>query len=178
MQDGYHNLTRKLGMLMEWSTFDCPFTFDVMLRMDIDVFPNPLRIQEYARTLPPMTISGFVWSQTPVIREADHRWQDLEYPVESYFPYSGGGSCLITNDLVSYIGREHRQGLLRYYANEDATMGIWIAGRRVKLIHNKNVLARECTAEMLTSKDNISKGAHVVMSANLLQCENPCRCDD
>ena len=69
MHDGYHNLTRKLGKLMEWSTFNCPFTFDTMLRMDMDVFPNPFRVQEYAKTLPSMTLSGFVWKGSSVIQD-------------------------------------------------------------------------------------------------------------
>jgi len=99
MHDGYRNLTRKLGTLMEWSTFDCPFTFDTMLRMDIDVFPNPFRVQEYAQTLPPMTISGCVWSRAPVIRDVDHRWHDLTYPLEHYFPILAGGRILLLETL-------------------------------------------------------------------------------
>lgn len=176
MHDGYRNLTCKLGTLMEWSTFDCPFTFDTMLRMDIDVFPNPFHVQEYAGTLPPMTVSGHVSSQSPVIRDMNHRWHDIDYPLDNYFPYSSGGSYFITKDVVNYLGREHRQGLLRYYANEDVTMGTWIAGRTISLIHDPRIMSIDCTDDMITSTDFISKERHIDWSANLYVCENPCQC--
>ena len=182
MHDRYRNLTRKLGTLMEWSTFDCPFTFDTMLRMDMDAFPNPFRVQEYARTLPSMTVSGFVWKQASAIREPDHKWRDLDYPLETYFPYPNGPSYFITKDVVNYLGREHRQGILRYYANEDSTMGTWIGSRTVNLIHDTRIGQMNqvtdigCTDEMVTSSD-INMQRHVDMSLNLLLCGNPCQCD-
>jgi hypothetical protein len=177
MHDGYHNLTRKLGKLMEWSTFECPFTFDTMLRMDIDAFPNPFQVQEYAKTLPPMTVSGRVSGWAPVIRDVDNKYHDIDYPLANYFPYPFGPSYFITEDLVNYLGREHRQGLLRYYANEDATMGTWIAGRTINLIHDSRIMKTECTYDMITSTDFVSKELLIKWSANIYVCGNPCQCD-
>ena len=182
MHDGYRNLTRKLGTLMEWSTFDCPFTFDTMLRMDMDAFPNPIHVQEYAQNLPSMTVSGFVWIQQPVMRDPDNKYHDLYYPLETYLPYPHGPSYFITKDVVHYLGREHRQGLLRYYANEDVTMGAWIGSRTINLVHDTRICQMShhtdygCTDEMITGAD-ISMKTHVEMSMNLFLCGNPCQCN-
>ena len=78
---------------------------------------------------------------------------------------------------MNYFGREHRQGLLRYYANEDVTMGTWIAGRRINLIQDSRILKDDCTDDRITSTDFVSKEKHINWSANLYVCGNPCQCD-
>lgn len=129
MHDGYRNLTCKLGTLMEWSTFTCPFTFDTMLRMDIDSFPNPFRVQEYARTLPSMTISGFVgdfvWGHVPVIRDVDSKWRDINYPLENYFPYPLGRRIL--SRTIRYITLAKSIGKV-YCGTTRMRMRLWVPG--------------------------------------------------
>jgi hypothetical protein len=94
--------------------------------------------------------------------------------------YPNGPSYFIAKDVVNYLGREHRQGLLQYYANEDSTMGTWIASRTINLTHNADILQgfltqHECTDEVITFA-NISREKHVDMSTNLLLCGTPCQC--
>ena len=175
MYDGYFNLTQKTGLLMEWSTYSADFSFQYLLRMDVDTFVLLENFHRFVKTLPERSIAGYIRQRTPVLRE-HHKWTDSKYPVDQYLPYPGGPSYVLTDYVVRYLGCEHRANMLQYYANEDASVGVWVAGRTVALIHNPLMLHPDCDSSMITKTHGVTYEEHGSMVHNLLKCQNPCGC--
>ena len=121
--DTYHALTKK--MLETFKMLYKSFTFDYILKVDEDSFVNLYAVKELVKSLPTESLyMGFFNNRGRIYKTGKHA--DTGYFLcDTYLPYALGGGYMLSRDLVHYIAINSDR--LRHFANEDASVGTWLA---------------------------------------------------
>lgn len=130
--DDYRSLTRKLKVALDWLQQSMTFTF--LLKVDDDSFVMIPELIEYLISLQrsEKVYLGFFRGSASVKRQgkwAEHDW----FLCSHYLPHARGGGYLLSRDLVNYIVRN--KDWLKEYANEDVSVGAWLAPLDISRIH-------------------------------------------
>eukprot|EP00092_Neocalanus_flemingeri_P087060 GFUD01109798.1.p1 GENE.GFUD01109798.1~~GFUD01109798.1.p1 ORF type:complete len:324 (+),score=72.69 GFUD01109798.1:85-1056(+) len=132
MHDSYGTLTSKVLKSFEFSQKN--FKFDYLLKCDDDTFVDIEKIvdeleQQNERTL----YWGFFDGRAPV--QTKGKWADPQYRLcDKYIPYALGGGYVLGRSLVQYMADNSR--MLELFNSEDASVGTWLAGLKVKRKHD------------------------------------------
>ncbi len=126
--DKFTELTEKVltAMTMLYHQVD----FRYLLKVDDDSFVrvdsivDELKNANYASGL----YWGFFDGRAPVHRNKNSKWyEENSYELcDRYVPYALGGGYILSVDLVQYLAENSRR--LRRFANEDVSVGTWLAG--------------------------------------------------
>jgi hypothetical protein len=92
--------------------------------------------------------AGFFFNSTRVSKDPADKWVDPDYPFSVYPSYAGGGAYWLTWPTVRFLADCGRTGLLpTHWANEDASLGTWLAGANLVRIHDEGYLrCLDCAA--------------------------------
>jgi hypothetical protein len=92
--------------------------------------------------------AGFFYNSTRVSKDPADKWVDPDYPFSVYPSYAGGGAYWLTWPTVRFLADCGRTGLLpTHWANEDASLGTWLAGANLVRIHDEGYLrCLDCAA--------------------------------
>ena len=129
--DTYQTLTQKM---LETYRIVNKFTFDYFLKVDEDSFVNLKSMKWVVDTLPEGSLyKGFFFNRGKIYNWGKHK--DLKYHLcETFLPYALGGGYMLSRDLVQYIAdNAHR---LRKFANEDVSLGTWLAPLDITISHD------------------------------------------
>ncbi|XP_071512899.1 lactosylceramide 1,3-N-acetyl-beta-D-glucosaminyltransferase A-like isoform X2 [Panulirus ornatus] len=102
--DSYRNLTYKTTAMLTWASKNCPHS-PVLLKIDDDVIPNPLALQEfilaYLQDHPhPTRILGKVRCCDPVLRQGKWGVPKDTYSANGYPTYVAGPSYIVPMALI------------------------------------------------------------------------------
>eukprot|EP00835_Amoeboradix_gromovi_P006581 NODE_804_length_4102_cov_0.255309.p1 type:complete len:329 gc:universal NODE_804_length_4102_cov_0.255309:1778-792(-) len=110
-----------------------------IFKTDTDVWFNPTGFFETIKGIPDSkTWVGSMNTEAPVLRRGP--WANTLYTSNMYPHYNAGAGYALSLDLVLWIGENYEKGFLKIMPNEDAMIGIWIAGLNVKIIDTPFIL--------------------------------------
>ena len=138
--DSYKNLTRKTIQAMKWSAQHVNFTY--YFKLDDDTYPvlNNIISQLQERK----QIGRFYWGNFFVNLEARHSGKNGDkdwFLTTQYTPFATGGAYILSSDMVHLIaGLENG---LQYYANEDVSVGLWLAPYQIERKHEYRFCRRQ-----------------------------------
>ena len=146
LRDSFSNLTSKLVKGIDALTAIAPFQYllkcddDSFVRVDVlvtELRQREVQLRQAAKDdrsgagSPPTPAPahdcfywGFFDGRARVLRKG--KWKEPEYNVcDLYVPYALGGGYVLSRDCTSFILRN--QHILKRYANEDASLGLWLS---------------------------------------------------
>jgi len=151
MVDSYDTLSEKVLKMIEYASDH--FTARLLMKADDDSFVNTfLLVKEIKHQFyhDPNLYWGYFKGNAPIFKQG--RWAEPEYHLcDKYIPYAQGGGYLLGWQVVKHIARN--AGILKLYRSEDVSVGTWLAGTRVKPIHDERFdtewKSRGCQNHML-----------------------------
>lgn len=132
-EDSYDTLAAKMLAIFEWTaTF---YKFDFFLKLDDDSLARIdaicLELDKLSKF--PNLYWGFFAGNAPVFRTG--KWAERDWFLsDRYLPYARGGGYLLSSTLVRYMSTNSRH--LQRYKSEDVAVGVWLAGLKVKRVHD------------------------------------------
>lgn len=132
------NRTYKLLRTLAWISHKCEPRY--VLKLDDDSFARPdaiaweLAHAERNMTYEPRLYWGFFAGHEPVIKSGK-RAEPSWYLSERYLPYACSGGYVLSAPVMRYI-YDHRS-LVERYANEDVSMGVWLAALNLNRTHDR-----------------------------------------
>lgn len=132
------NRTYKLLRTLAWISHKCEARY--VLKLDDDSFARPdaiaweLSVAERNVAHEPRLYWGFFAGDSPVVTSGE-RAEPSWYLSERYLPYACSGGYILSAAVMRYI-YDHRS-LLERYANEDVSMGVWLAALKMNRTHDR-----------------------------------------
>ncbi|KAJ3374797.1 hypothetical protein GGF31_006695 [Allomyces arbusculus] len=137
VEESYEGLSRKMMAVHEWvhdNRVAYP-TLRFVFKTDTDVWVQVNALLYMAEThAAEQTMLGFKYVRN--VRMMKGKWANPEYSSPIYPQYMAGAGYLLSIDIASWIATNARSGWLKPLPNEDALLGIWLAGSPVKFIHS------------------------------------------
>eukprot|EP00727_Mastigamoeba_balamuthi_P008152 m51a1_g3958 putative beta- -galactosyltransferase 6 (367) ;mRNA; f:355321-356981 len=150
--DTYQALTRKSSAVIAWAG-NAPFTFDLLAKVDNDVFVHPSRVLQRLRELsvprwapplphatynkPPLYFGLFFWRHGKRTNPR-HKNYERVWPLPIFPPYAAGPFYVLDARLVGILTRAMPM-LRTSYSNEDAAVGIWLSNIKTTMVSDGNV---------------------------------------
>ena len=100
------------------------FKMDINIAFQLDTLLSMLPYLPQQRA-----VIGRIWRGMQVLRDGSHPNAEFKWPLDIFPLYPSGPAYLLTGDVVSYFA--HNSDWLRLFANEDASVGLWLAGASV-----------------------------------------------
>ncbi|KAI9168441.1 hypothetical protein H9P43_007813 [Blastocladiella emersonii ATCC 22665] len=128
--DGYLELSEKMGAAYAAIAAHAPAGVQWIVKADGDtlVFPRALR-RTLAGIAPRRALVGHKYASNRVMRTG--AWANTVYPGDTYPTYMAGAGFAASRDVVEWVGKQYAGGWLRAMPNEDAMLGVWVAGAHV-----------------------------------------------
>ncbi|KAI6183868.1 Hexosyltransferase [Aphelenchoides bicaudatus] len=175
LADSFDNLSKKTAFGIEIAVRD--YNFSYLLKTDTDSF---VRVGYLLKALQdidnPLLYWGFLDGRAKPFRRG--KYKESGYVLcDRYLPYQLGGGYVLSYKLCSFIASN--VDLLRFYRSEDASVGFWIAGLKVKYVHDPRFdtefISRGCNNRYLVthkhSKQQLIKFANNIRETGRL-CES------
>ena len=146
LEDKYDNLTSKVLQTLQWVYENAEF--DNLLKVDDDTF---VRLDEFIKRLESKPLERLYWGffnvGSPIVRQG--KWAERKpYICDTYVAYALGGGYVLSYDLVKYIAENSHQ--LKKFANEDVSVGTWLAPLEVNLVHDDNFrMSGDCKEDQI-----------------------------
>lgn len=137
--ESYTSLSRKMGQIHRYLAHYRSYFPNLkwLFKTDTDVFIDiPVLASLATKYNPTKTVLGYRYTHNRVFRTGPWRSQ---YPGIYYPHYFAGAGYLLSYDISLWIAEQAERGWLRYYNNEDALLGIWIAGLGVRYIDERGI---------------------------------------
>ena len=169
-EDIYINLPLKLRDMYVWAAENV--LFDYVLKTDDDSF---VVVQNILKSLPSVPKKSTWWSHFRCNwdRHTGGKWKEVGYTADKYPCFGCGGGNVFSQDIIYWIA-ENSQFLLPY-ANEDVTMGIWMAATKVQRKEEPRFHVDRCQNDMFTMPE-LKHTTVVQFHQNLVKCGKPCAC--
>ncbi|KAJ3360699.1 UDP-Gal betaGal beta 1,3-galactosyltransferase, polypeptide 6 [Allomyces javanicus] len=136
-EESYQGLSAKMVLIHEW-IHDNRAAFPELrfvFKTDTDVWFNvPSLMQLVDKHRPTQTMIGFKYVNN--VRLLKGKWANPEFSSPVYPQYMAGAGYLLSPDIASWVATNARAGWLKPLPNEDAVLGIWLAGSPVEWIHS------------------------------------------
>ena len=188
IKEDYDQLSRKMVFIYKYIDDNLHLFKGVkwVFKTDTDVWLNGPKLESLLLDYEPSkVVIGKAYKNAPVLRTG--AWANTEYTSSNYPMYMAGAGYVISYDVVSWLVKQDKQGWLKYMNNEDALMGIWLAGLNVDLIniesirpnifaHNRKFrrpLPKYCDKDSILIH-NLSRRGVLITAETWLQCESPC----
>ena len=132
IHDSYTALTSKVLKSLEFSHKN--FKFEFLLKCDDDTFVDLEKvIEELQEVTDPTLYWGFFDGRAPV--QTKGKWADPNYRLcDKYIPYALGGGYILGKSLVQYLADNAK--MLQLFNSEDASVGTWLAGLKIRRKHD------------------------------------------
>uniref|UniRef100_A0A915MPR5 Hexosyltransferase n=1 Tax=Meloidogyne javanica TaxID=6303 RepID=A0A915MPR5_MELJA len=148
--ESYQNLAKKT--LMAFSSVSEQFKFNYLLKVDDDSFVRLGALLNAFKDIEqhPLLYWGFLDGRAKPMRGG--KWAENEWRLcDRYLPYQLGGGYILGQKLVNYISKNAH--LFQLYRNEDVSVGTWLAGLKVRYVHDPRFdtewTSRGCNNEYL-----------------------------
>ncbi|CAD6192091.1 unnamed protein product [Caenorhabditis auriculariae] len=151
LEDSYENLAQKTLHTFEYAVKK--YDFDFILKTDADSFVRIKGLLGALREVQhPMLYWGFLDGRAKPRRKG--KWSEPEWMLcDRYLPYQLGGGYVLSHTLAKFISTNSQ--LLRTYKNEDVSVGAWLAGLKVRYVHDPRFdtewTSRGCNNEYLVT---------------------------
>ena len=157
-----------------------------IFKTDTDVWINSIKLETLLSEYEPKRIViGKAYKNTPVLR--DGPWANKEYSSSHYPTYMAGAGYIMSFDIMAWLVHQDDNGWLKYMNNEDALLGIWLAGLNVDLIDNDNFhpnifahnrkfrrpIPKYCNNEAILIH-NLSRRGVLITFETFSKCNSPC----
>lgn len=132
LEDNYKKLTIKLIQTLKW--IHNKYTFTHLLKVDDDTF---VRVREFLKVLQTKPTKGLYWGfilNDSTIHTEGQYAEPKPYICSKYVSYALGGGYALSEDLVTYI--TDNSDRLKVFANEDISVGTWLAPLDINMIHD------------------------------------------
>ncbi|KAI9220363.1 galactosyltransferase-domain-containing protein [Blastocladiella britannica] len=107
-----------------------------VFKTDTDAWLNVPALFNMIATAPSeKTVIGYKYLHNT--RQMQGKWANPEYSSPIYPQYAAGAGYLYTPDIADWVSINARSGWLKPLPNEDAVLGIWLAGTHVQWIHSR-----------------------------------------
>jgi Galactosyltransferase len=138
--DRYDTLVEKTVALHRWAAAELDHDYDYVIKTDDDVFVRLDALLETLEAMPAERLYyGFLWQRAMVFRSGKNA--ETEWPHDEYPTFASGVCNVMSADVSRHIGLG--ASLLRRYANEDTSIGIWLSALNVDYRHDKRLQAIE-----------------------------------
>eukprot|EP00834_Sanchytrium_tribonematis_P004390 NODE_213_length_12556_cov_0.937063.p5 type:complete len:325 gc:universal NODE_213_length_12556_cov_0.937063:3058-2084(-) len=141
-KESYKDLSLKMAMIYQWIYESSQNTYPNLkwiFKTDTDVWFNPTGFFSIIKNLPSERLwIGSMNTEAGVLRRG--AWANPDYTSIKYPHYNAGAGYGLTIDIVSWIGENFKLGMLKIMPNEDALVGIWLAGLNVRIIDTPYIL--------------------------------------
>lgn len=163
-QDTYANLTSKMAQIHHFLMRVQPAYFPNLkwlFKTDTDVFISlPTLYNLTYQYEPRKIILGHKLVNTPVLRSG--KWKS-DYSSNWYPVYVAGAGYLMSFDVSRWIGENYENGWLNMLSNEDAALGIWVAGLVITLLHSDDVITGTGSNALFTSAEDLCERKKVLL---------------
>ncbi|CAK5085285.1 unnamed protein product [Meloidogyne enterolobii] len=157
--ESYKNLAKKT--LMAFSSVSEQFKFSYLLKVDDDSFVRLGALLNALKDIEqhPLLYWGFLDGRAKPMRGG--KWAENEWRLcDRYLPYQLGGGYILGQKLVNYIAKNAH--LFQLYRNEDVSVGAWLAGLKVRYVHDPRFdtewTSRGCNNEyLITHKKSMNE---------------------
>ncbi|KAI9136181.1 hypothetical protein BKA69DRAFT_1105698 [Paraphysoderma sedebokerense] len=132
-----------------------------LFKTDTDVFISlPTLYNLTYQYEPRKIILGHKLVNTPVLRSG--KWKS-DYSSNWYPVYVAGAGYLMSFDVSRWIGENYENGWLNMLSNEDAALGIWVAGLGITLLHSDDVITGTGSNALFTSAEDLCERKKVLL---------------
>eukprot|EP00835_Amoeboradix_gromovi_P000517 NODE_18_length_40692_cov_0.469183.p10 type:complete len:345 gc:universal NODE_18_length_40692_cov_0.469183:10090-9056(-) len=186
--EDYHLLSRKMVEIYKYidSHLELFNGLKWILKTDTDVWINAIRFEQLLNKYQPnKTVIGKIYKNGVVYRKGP--WANKDYTSSHYPMYMAGAGYALSFDVVHWLVQQDSEGWLKYMSNEDALLGIWIAGLNVEMVDNDGIkpnifdhnrkfrrpLPKFCNKESLLIH-NLSRRGVLITSETFNKCNSPC----
>ena len=132
--DVYKQLTSKVIASMKWICENIVFNY--LLKVDDDTFVRVEVLLNKLHLKPTKRLYWGSFSHGSEIVKSGHWAEKIQYICDKYVSYALGGGYVLSKDLVAYI--VHNSDKLKKFANEDVSIGTWLAPLDVNAVHEDN----------------------------------------
>ncbi|KAK6103812.1 Beta-13-galactosyltransferase sqv-2 [Brugia pahangi] len=132
LTDTYQNLTKK--SLLSMQAIHNMYKFEFLLKVDSDSF---VRLGAFLKALKDIADPNLYWGFLDGRARPKRRgqWAERDWILcDRYVPYQLGGGYVLSYKLVDFLVRN--KDLLKFYKNEDVSVGAWLAGLSVRYVHD------------------------------------------
>ncbi|XP_033104963.1 UDP-GalNAc:beta-1,3-N-acetylgalactosaminyltransferase 2-like [Anneissia japonica] len=172
--DVYSNIPTKLLKFYKWVSGSMRFKY--VMKVDDDTFVNPAKLLEFLDEPKQETRSWWGHFRRNWKVNEYGKWADMQYNSLTYPPFACGSGNILSSDLVRWIAKN--TGYLHCYQGEDISVGIWLAAVQPHYMHDSNFICDDiCEQEMILSAQNSPKDIQNMWD-NLLNCADPCGCNN
>ena len=188
INEEYDQLSHKMVAIYRYIA-DNPDLFKGLkwvFKTDTDVWLNALKLESLLNEYEPRKIViGKAYKNAPVLRKGD--WANTEYTSSHYPMYMAGAGYIMSFDVVEWLVQQDKLKWLKYMNNEDALLGIWLAGLNVDLINHEGIrpnifahnrkfrrpIPKFCDKDSLLIH-NLSRRGVLITSETFSRCQSPC----
>eukprot|EP00834_Sanchytrium_tribonematis_P000683 NODE_13_length_54415_cov_0.522424.p17 type:complete len:344 gc:universal NODE_13_length_54415_cov_0.522424:14320-13289(-) len=157
-----------------------------IFKTDTDIWLNAQKLQSILLEYEPQkVVIGRVYKNAPVLRSGP--WENKEYTASYYPQYMAGAGYALSVDILYWLVKQDQNGWLKYMNNEDALLGIWLAGLNVDMInhdgihpnifsHNRKFrrpIPKYCNKESVLIH-NLSRRGVLITFETFSKCQSPC----
>ena len=134
LEDNYKQLTIKVIQAMK--RIQNKFAFAYLLKVDDDTFVRVRELLSVLQTKPRERLYwGFFLNGSSIFKEGPYAEHKPYMCGDKYVSYALGGGYALSKDLVTYI--TDNSDILKIYANEDVSVGTWLAPLDVNMVHDE-----------------------------------------
>uniref|UniRef100_A0A914HI38 Hexosyltransferase n=1 Tax=Globodera rostochiensis TaxID=31243 RepID=A0A914HI38_GLORO len=165
LTDSYEQLALKTLLSIGFAVEAVDFAF--VLKTDGDSFVRLGALLQALRTVAhPFLYWGFLDGRARPKRLGG-KWREEEWRLcDRYLPYQLGGGYVLSHALASFIQQNRER--LKLYRNEDVSVGAWLAGLRVRYVHDPRFdtefRSRGCNNEYLITHKKSPDEMHRLFS--------------
>ena len=153
VKDTYGKLTEKMLVIYE-HVVKQHSGVRWIFKTDTDVWIDPRRLQNVLKNYSKKTMVGKLFKNSRVLRSG--RYANTKYSGSRYPAYASGAGYALSFDIVEWLAEQNQNGWLQPLENEDAALGIYLAGTPTNLVDLTNISDRQSNRMWDTSK-NLSK---------------------
>ncbi|XP_070542326.1 uncharacterized protein [Ptychodera flava] len=138
LRDNTPSSTRKLILLMHWTSYHCP-NAKYVLRVDEKTFVLPLKVLTFLKTAPTTGFAGGrPLANTRPVRNTASQWYISEaiWPNATYPPYLEGSTFLLSVDVFLRASELFQE--LVFFPFEDVYLGVILEKLQLNLTHINN----------------------------------------
>ncbi|KAL3069769.1 hypothetical protein niasHS_016003 [Heterodera schachtii] len=134
LTDSYEQLSRKTLLSIGFAVDSVQFSF--LLKADGDSFVRLGALLHALRSVAhPFLYWGFLDGRARPQRAVGGKWREEQWQLcDRYLPYQLGGGYVLSHALASFLHLNRER--LKLYRNEDVAVGAWLAGLKVRYVHD------------------------------------------
>lgn len=137
--ESYDTLSLKTLELIRWVWFNCNHVRFFMKTDDDSYVQLGLLLDKVSTITDKHTYMGYIFYNQEVYRDPGEKNYEPHYDGKVYPPYASGSGYILSMSLVHHIANSHEAGqpTWKLTRNEDAAVGLWLAGLNISQVHDE-----------------------------------------